>query len=133
MTTPFELELEVRDYELDFQGIVNNAVYLNYLEFTRHKYLDTISLNFVDLHRNGIDLVVSRNEIDYKQSLRAGDRFVVTVGTELVGHVRLVFHQQILRLPERTVCIKAKVTGVALRNGRPIPVTELPGHEKLTA
>lgn len=133
MSATFELEMEVRDYELDFQGIVNNAVYLNYLEFTRHKYLDAKGLNFVDLHRNGIDLVVSRNEIDYKQSLRAGDRFVVTVGTEMVGHVRLVFHQQILRLPERTVCIKAKVTGVALRNGRPIPVTEIPNHQNLTA
>ena len=103
MSATFELEMEVRDYELDFQGIVNNAVYLNYLEFTRHKYLDAKGLNFVDLHRNGIDLVVSRNEIDYKQSLRAGDRFIVTVNTEMVGHVRLVFHQQILRLPERTV------------------------------
>ncbi|MBQ9469378.1 MAG: acyl-CoA thioesterase [Bacteroidales bacterium] len=127
MTVPnFELELEVRDYELDFQGIVNNAVYLNYLEYARHKYLDTRGLNFVQLHQQGVDLVVSRNEIDYKSSLRAGDRFVVCVSTERVGHVRLVFHQQILRLPERTLCIKAKVTGVALRNGRPMPINELP-------
>lgn len=109
MSATFELEMEVRDYELDFQGIVNNAVYLNYLEYTRHKYLDSKRLNFVELHRQGIDLVVVRNEIDYKQSLRAGDRFVVTVSTERVGHVRLVFHQQILSLPSRTLCIKARV------------------------
>lgn len=126
MSATFELEMEVRDYELDFQGIVNNAVYLNYLEYTRHKYLDSKGLNFVELHRSGIDLVVARNEIDYKQSLRAGDRFVVTVSTEQVGYVRLVFHQQILRLPERTLCIKAKVTGAAIRNGKPITIAELP-------
>ena len=28
----FTLELAVRDYELDSEGIVNNAIYLHYLE-----------------------------------------------------------------------------------------------------
>ena len=31
----FTLEIVVRDYELDSEGIVNNAVYLHYLEHTR--------------------------------------------------------------------------------------------------
>ena len=30
----FEIEMQVRDYECDIQGIVNNAVYQNYLEHT---------------------------------------------------------------------------------------------------
>ena len=35
----FTLKFEVRDYECDLQGIVNNAVYQHYLEHTRHVYL----------------------------------------------------------------------------------------------
>jgi acyl-CoA thioester hydrolase len=37
--TVFSLEMKVRDYECDMQGIVNNAVYQNYLEWARHEYL----------------------------------------------------------------------------------------------
>ena len=40
----FELELQVRDYECDIQGIVNNAVYQNYLEHCRHKFLNFAGL-----------------------------------------------------------------------------------------
>ena len=32
------LEFKVRDYEVDSQGIVNNANYLHYLEHTRHHH-----------------------------------------------------------------------------------------------
>ena len=34
----FGLYLQVRDYETDAQGIVNNANYLHYLEHTRHMF-----------------------------------------------------------------------------------------------
>lgn len=35
----FTLEIAVRDYELDSEGIVNNAVYLHYLEHSRHAFV----------------------------------------------------------------------------------------------
>ena len=35
----FETRMEVRDYECDIQGIVNNANYLHYTEHTRHRFL----------------------------------------------------------------------------------------------
>ncbi|HPF94909.1 MAG TPA: acyl-CoA thioesterase, partial [Tenuifilaceae bacterium] len=72
------LELTVRDYECDLQGIVNNAVYLNYLEHARHTFLLKMGIDFAKLHTEGVDLVVSRIEIDYKQSLSSGDEFVVS-------------------------------------------------------
>ena len=37
----FQLEMMVRDYECDIQGIVNNANYLHFMEHTRHPVLLT--------------------------------------------------------------------------------------------
>ena len=68
----FELAFKVRDYECDIQGIVNNAVYQNYLEHTRHEFLEFVGLNFARMHDDGIDAVVIRVEIDYKAPLKSG-------------------------------------------------------------
>jgi len=56
----FQLKLKVRDYECDIQGIVNNAVYQNYLEHTRHEFIKTAYIDFAKLHEEGIDPVVYR-------------------------------------------------------------------------
>ena len=62
---PFKLTFEVRDYECDLSGIVNNAVYQHYLEHARHKYLRTRRLDFAALEEQGITLVVVRIEMDF--------------------------------------------------------------------
>ncbi len=123
----YELEFTVRDYECDLQGIVNNAVYLNYLEHTRHQYLLNKKIDFAKLHTEGIDLVVSRIEIDYKYSLSSDDTFVVKVNTCKEGNLRLVFEQDIYKLPEYKHVVHAKVIGVGLNNGRPMKVDSIPG------
>jgi acyl-CoA thioester hydrolase len=116
----FTLEMAVRDYECDLQGVVNNAVYQNYLEHARHEYLKQIGIDFAALAAQGINLVVTRVEIDYKVSLTSGDRFVVEVRPERVSPVRIGFRQDIYRLPDRKPVVKALVTGTALNaKGRP--------------
>ncbi len=127
----FEQEFEVRDYECDLQGIVNNARYLNYLEHTRHKFLLSKGIDFVQLHNEGIDLVVSRIEIDYKHSLTSGDKFLVRLTTHREGHLRMIFEQEVIKLPEEKLAVKAKVIGVGVKNGRPIKIDNIPGFEKI--
>jgi acyl-CoA thioester hydrolase len=116
----FELEFAVRDYECDLQGIVNNANYQHYLEHARHQFLVSQGISFANLHSDGIDLIVSRVEIDYKFPLKSRDHFIVTVDVRRQGNVRLVFEQEILRLHDRKLIVNAKVTGVATKNGRPV-------------
>ncbi|MFC6670394.1 acyl-CoA thioesterase [Marinobacterium aestuariivivens] len=120
MSQPFRLELQVRDYELDMQGIVNNGVYFNYLEHARHEYLLHRGVDFAALTRDGIHLVVIRSELDYKASLKSGDRFVVEVTTERLGRVKFGFRQRLIRLADEKVVLEGLVIGTALNErGRP--------------
>ena len=116
----YELEFAVRDYECDLQGIVNNANYQHYLEHARHEFLVSKGISFADLHRDGIDLIVTRVEIDYKFPLKSRDHFIVTVDIRRQGNVRLVFEQEIFSIPERKLVVSAIITGAATKNGRPV-------------
>jgi acyl-CoA thioester hydrolase len=116
----FSLEFSVRDYECDLQGIVNNAHYQHYLEHARHEFLLSRGISFAGLHEEGTDLIVTKVEIDYKFPLKSGNKFVVRLNLQREGNLRLVFIQDILRLPDEKLIVNARVTGVAIRNGRPV-------------
>jgi acyl-CoA thioester hydrolase len=116
----FEIELQVRDYECDLQGIVNNSVYQNYLEHCRHKFLHHVGLDFARLHNDGIDAVVIRAELDYKFPLRPADDFLVRLTMGKQGRLRIIFKQQIIRKSDEKLMVDAKITTVLTRNGRPI-------------
>ena len=121
----YKLEFKVRDYECDIQGVVNNSNYQHYLEHARHEFLLSKGISFSELHNEGIDLLVTRVEIDYKYPLRSGDNFVVTVDIQREGNVRLVFIQSVYRTPDNKLIVNGKVTGVATRNGKPIAPGDL--------
>jgi len=113
----YELEFKVRDYECDLQGIVNNAVYQNYLEHTRHEFLLDRNVSFSDLHDQGVDAVVARIEIAFKTPLRSGDAFISKLYVKKEG-VKYVFHQVICRKGDNKICVTAKVDTVVLINGK---------------
>jgi acyl-CoA thioester hydrolase len=116
----FSLEFSVRDYECDLQGIVNNANYQNYLEHARHEFLVSKGVSFAALHEEGTDLIVTRILIDYKYPLKSRDRFIIRLNLRREGNLRLIFEQDIYRLPDEKLIVHAEVTGVATRNGRPV-------------
>lgn len=115
----FTLDLKVRDYELDAQGLVNNAVYLNYLEHCRHEFLLAQGIDFVRLAREKVFLVVVRAEIDYKSPLRGGDEFQVRLDLERLSPLRFAFLQEI-RCRDGRLILTARVIGTAVNDkGRP--------------
>ena len=110
----FSLSLSVRDYELDRFGVVNNAVYQNYLEHTRHAFLESRNVSLTQLYEQGFSPVVSRAEIEYRASLVSGDSFDVTLAVEILSRIRFVFFQEINRHADRRVVTRARITGTVV-------------------
>ncbi|WP_294457390.1 thioesterase family protein [uncultured Bacteroides sp.] len=113
----FELQMKVRDYECDLQGIVNNANYQHYIEHTRHEFLSSLGVSFARLHDEGIDPVVARLNMAFKTPLKSGDEFISKLYIKKEG-IKYVFYQDIFRLPDMKPVIKATVETVCVINGR---------------
>ena len=113
----FETRMEVRDYECDIEGIVNNANYVHYCEHTRHLFLQHCGLSFAEMHAKGVDAVVARMNLQYKVPLRPDDVFLSRLWIEKVG-IMYVFHQDIFRACDEVLCFRGAITLVCLVNGR---------------
>lgn len=113
----FTLEIAVRDYELDSEGIVNNAVYLHYLEHTRHAFVKREGIPFGSLTRAGLVPVVKRLEIEYSTPLTSGDVMLSRLWIERQG-ARFIFHQDIFKKETSEPVVAAVVTIVCMENGR---------------
>ncbi len=113
----YETRMEVRDYECDIEGIVNNANYLHYLEHTRHRFLRQAGLSFAEMHQRGVDAVVARMDLRYKSPLRCDDNLISRLWIEKQG-IRYIFHQDIFREADEALCLKATVELVCLVDGK---------------
>lgn len=113
----FEIEMKVRDYECDAQGIVNNANYQHYMEHTRHEFIESLGLPFDGLHQRGIDPVVARLSISFKTPLRGGERFRSCLYLKKEG-LKYIFYQDIYRIPDNRIVVRGQVEIVCLTDGK---------------
>jgi len=122
----FELEFKVRDYECDLQGIVNNAVYQNYLEHTRHEFLRSADNDFAEMHRQGINPVVIKSELEYKAPLTSGDEFIVKLALRRINYVKFQFIENIYMKDTNKLVLNGLITCAVTMNGRPVKIDTLP-------
>ncbi|MFA6468977.1 MAG: thioesterase family protein [Bacteroidota bacterium] len=67
-------DIKVRNYEIDWQGIVHNGNYLLYFEVARVDYFKTVGLKVDERSINGsVRVVIVRNELDYFNSATFDD------------------------------------------------------------
>jgi len=107
-------EAQVRNYEVDVLGIVNNAHYLNYFDYARHLYVQDLDINWFQLHNQGFDLVVVHVDLTFKKPLKADDYFFITSEIEPVGKHRLLFKQSLYHKQSNTLYTQALSTIVCV-------------------
>lgn len=118
------ITIPVRTYELDSYNHVNNAVYLNYLEYSRMEFLRLVGFDYASLAAEGYMLYVSHVDIHYRYSARLGDILSIEVSPIKLGKLSGVF-AQIIRNQDGVVCAEAKVTwGCVDKTGKPSKMPE---------
>lgn len=120
-------ESRVRDYEIDFQGIVNNANYFNYLDEARSLFLSNRGINIKKYADNGLNFVLISTNIVYKTALKFGDQFLVKSTLYQYSKLRFHFEQKINLLDEnnKDECVIANSFICVTKEGKPIYLKEL--------
>jgi len=119
--------LKVRSYECDSNGHVNNANYLNYLEFARYELLKDVGFDYPAMMKAGYGVYVARIEIDYKKPAITDDELDITSWPVKKGAVSGVIAQEIRR--GELLLATAKVTW-AFVDSRGIPTKIPPEWDK---
>lgn len=115
------LAVVVRPTDIDDKGHVNNARYVEYLQWGRWDYLT--GRDIPSLPEN-VALVVVNINLDYKKEIRFGETVFVKTAVDRVGNKSVTFRQQIVDRM-RDVCAEGTVTMVSMdlstRKSCPLP------------
>lgn len=124
MTASTRLITTVRSTEIDVNGHVNNAKYVEYLEWGREDWYEQNSLAYDRLLAlDAITVTVNLN-INYRRECRQGDALTIVTSPDRLGRSSFVLRQHIERQPGEVV-LDALVTTVTIhpstRRSRPVP------------
>jgi len=118
------LNLTVRPTEIDVNGHVNNAKYLEYLEWGREEWYEANDLAYDVFKQLGVQTVTVNININYRKECRQGDQLTVITSPGTVGNSSYILVQQIVN-EVGELCAEASVTSVAMdmdtRKSRSVP------------
>jgi acyl-CoA thioester hydrolase len=114
----------VRSYEIDQNGHVNNAVYLNYTEALTVEHAEAAGYGRAWTDAHGGAWVVRSHQVEYLRPARLGDELDLAVQVELIRGVRGVRRTTIDRVSdgERVAEVHSVWVWVRLSDGRPTRV-----------
>ena len=109
MKTVYQREDVVRDYELDSQGIVHNATYVNYFEHCRNSYGRAVGIDVAAYFTMGYTMVVAEIQIQYRYPLTVNEGYIVTAEMTHFDNRRMYFSQELLRKSDKKCLAMANV------------------------
>ena len=110
MAEAFRVRIGIRTYELDVNGHLNQAVYLQYAEHARWEYVRAAGVTREALVASGAGPVYLQNTIRYLRELRADDEVDVTCTFHWDTGRTFRVQQEIIRSDGE---IAAEVIGIA--------------------
>jgi acyl-CoA thioester hydrolase len=122
----FSQRWRVRSYEVDENGHVNNAVYVNWIESIAAEHAEALGFGRDWSIAHGGAWVVRRHEVVYRRPARRGDEVEATVRVIQVGGVRGT-RQTWIRSADGARLIAEAVSDwawVRIRDGRPVAVPD---------
>jgi len=118
------LDIVVRSTEIDVNGHVNNAKYLEYLEWGREEWYEQAGLTYERFAQMEIQTVTVNININYRKECNQGDRLTIKTSPEKVGRTSYVLKQEIFN-QDGERCADALVTSVTMdsvnRKSREVP------------
>jgi acyl-CoA thioester hydrolase len=115
----------VATYDIDFAGVLNNGVYIRWLEDLRRIFADQI-LPLAEADKRGIVPTISRTEIDYLAPVQFPDQVEGRMGLLEHGRARFILWAEFRSEARRALTARAKQTGVFVYRStlRPAPLPE---------
>lgn len=120
-----QIEITVRSTEVDFLGHVNNAKFLEYLEWGREEWYRNAGHSFAWMAKRGVGTVTVNININYRGECGQGDILLVKTAPAKTGKSSCVFDQEIVKKDGNSRVSDARVTIVFIdletRKSMPIP------------
>jgi acyl-CoA thioester hydrolase len=122
----YTVRWRVRTYELDVNGHVNNAVYLNWAEHVSSEHTEAAGFGRDWLLEQGAVWVVRRHAIIYRRPATFGDELEVTTRALRLKGARGIRHTSITRVSDAALIAEMETewVWVRLEDGRPARVPE---------
>jgi thioesterase III len=115
------LEISVRSTEMDVNGHVNNAKFLEYLEWGRENWYESQGLDYQTLKKAGIVTVVVHVSADYKREAIQNDKLSIHSWLHRVGNTSFTMKQNIWNQRQETV-LSAEFVIVTVHPDTRLPV-----------
>jgi acyl-CoA thioester hydrolase len=110
-TDPFRIRMDVRSYELDTQGHVTTAAYLQYADHVRWKLLEAAGVDLDELRRLGLGPVTLETTVRFVRELRRGHEVDVSCAFEWPGGKTGRVVQQLHRVDDGSLVAELRSVG----------------------